>query len=40
MRLLVTGTAGYLGFLLAAVLLENGLDVVADGGYFWKGESR
>jgi len=39
-RLPVTGAAGYLGCLLAAVLLENGHDVVADGRYFWKGESQ
>ena len=38
MRWLVTGTDGYWGCLLAPVLLEDGNDVVADGGYFWKGE--
>lgn len=38
MRVLVTGTRGYLGCPGAPALFEDGRDVVGDGGFFWKGE--
>jgi hypothetical protein len=39
-RLLVTGTERSFACLLALVLLEDGHDVVAEGGYLWKEEPQ
>ena len=38
MRVLVTGTKGYLGYPGAPVLFEDRHDVGGGGGFFWKGE--
>jgi nucleoside-diphosphate-sugar epimerase len=37
-RVLVTGTQGYLGCHGAPTLFEDGHDVVGDEGLVWKGE--